>query len=492
MKLSIQPSRKLKLLLLLAFGFLFSYGVATAQTIIWSEEFDSGTAPDPAVWSYDLGAGGWGNSEIQEYTSDPANVRIEGGNLIITAVETIVRNKSTYTSARINTLDKFTFTYGTIEARIMTPDLADGLWPAFWTLGNNIDVVGWPDCGELDILEMGFADAILEGVVNRRVGSTAHWEVDGNYAGYGLTYDAPSDLNGAFHTYIMDWTPTMISTYIDNQLIWAFDISDPASFDGEEFHQPHAFNLNLAVGGILTDIYSSRLITASFPAEYVVDYIRIYDNGDTVLGGTSIGGGENQAPTWNADPVVEVDATEATSYTATLADDASDADNDPLTFSKVSGPSWLSIASDGTLSGIPASIDVGVNTFDVNVSDGINSAIAAVLEITVLSSGGTSGGTLAHVDSIVLGTSGGGPRTVATATVVIVDENGAAVAGADVTGTFSGSHNETIAGTTDSTGLTTLITTVANKTVAFDFCVDDVISTLTYDSAANVVTSVSY
>ena len=483
-------------MLLLISGVTLSYGIATAQ-VIWSDEFDTGTAPDSTVWTIETGAGGWGNQELQEYTSNPENVRVEGGNLIITAISTDVTigrpGSKSFTSGRMKTQDKFTFQYGTIEASIKTPDLADGLWPAFWTLGSDISSAGWPACGEIDIVEMGFADAIAAGLVNRRVGSAVHWDVNGSYATYGLTHDASSDLNGSFHTYRMEWTPTMISTYIDDVMMWAFDISDPASFGGEEFHQPHFIILNLAVGGILTDIYGSADITAPFPAEYVVDYIRISDNGYTILGGSSVGGGgENLAPTWNANPIVEADATEAAAYSSTLSDDASDADGDSLTFSKVSGPSWLSIASDGTLSGTPALSDVGVNTFDVTVSDGINSAVAAVLEITVLSNGGGSEGTAAHVASIVPGTSGGGPQTVATAVINIVDENGSPVAGADVTAIFSGSHNETVTGTTDATGSVTLVTSVKNKTVSFDVCVDDVSSALIYDATANVETCDTY
>jgi beta-glucanase (GH16 family) len=368
--------------------------VATAQ-VIWSDEFNSGSALDSSVWSYETGSGGWGNSEIQAYTSDPANVRVEGGNLIITAIETIGRgNRKSYTSARIKTEDKLTFQYGTIEARIKVPDLANGLWPAFWTLGNNFSTAGWPDCGELDILEMGFADAITAGVVNRRVGSTAHWDYQGSYAGYGLTYDSASDLNGAFHTYRMEWTPTFISTYVDNHLIWEFDISNPAGFSGEEFHQPHFIILNLAVGGSLTGITSASGITAPFPAEYVVDYIRISDNGYTILGGSSINGPQP---------------------------------------------------------------------------------------------------TVAHVDSIVPASQGGGSKIKAKATVVIVDDTGAAVAGADVTGTFSGSHNQTITATTGADGSATLQTSVTSGTVAFTFCVDDVSgSLLTYDPASNVETCDSY
>ena len=259
--------------------------------VVWSEEFDTGSAPDAAVWSYDLGAGGWGNSELQEYTSDPSNVRVEGGHLVITAQEQILRgNRRKFTSARIKTEDKLTFKYGTIEARIMVPDLADGLWPAFWTLGNNFADVGWPDSGELDIMEMGSEAAIQAGVVNRRVGSAAHWEHNNGYAGYGLSYDNPSDINGTWHTFRMEWTPGLISTYIDGTWIWSIDITSASCTDCEEFHQPHFILLNLAVGGSYTGLYRASDITAPFPAEYRVDWVRISDNGHTVLGGSSIGG----------------------------------------------------------------------------------------------------------------------------------------------------------------------------------------------------------
>ncbi len=379
--------------LILAAVLLALPSIATAQ-LVWSEEFDSGTAPDGSVWSYDLGAGGWGNSELQEYTSDPANVRVENGTLVITAQEQVLKgNRRKFTSARIRTEDKLTVQYGTIEARIKVPDLADGLWPAFWTLGNDFGQVGWPDCGELDVMEMGSAAAISEGVVNRRVGSTAHWEHNNGYAGYGLTYDAASDLAGSFHTYRMEWTPSLISTYVDNNWIWSIDITPGSCTDCTEFHQPHFVILNLAVGGSFTGLYRASDITAPMPAELVVDWVRIYDNGFTVLGGSSLGGGS---------------------------------------------------------------------------------------EFT-------------HVDSIVPGTTGGGPNKRAKATVTVLDENGAPVAGASVTGTFSGSHNETVTATTDAGGVADLVTSVKNGSASFQICVDDVVmSGMTYDPAANVETCDSY
>ena len=271
----------------------------SAETLIWSDEFNTGPILDPNTWSYDIGDGcasgicGWGNAEFQLYTSDPANVRVDGGQLIITAVRDLVNGPSdpgpdevNFTSARVKTIDRLEFKYATVEARIQLPDLADGLWPAFWTLGANIPTVGWPACGEIDIFEMGNSGAIAQNVINRRVGSTAHWDSFGNYAGYGLDYTSPTDLNDQFHIYRMEWTPDHITTYIDGIWIWTIDISNPAAFGGEEFHEPHFFLLNMAVGGNYTGITGDPFgISANFPAEYRVDWIRIYDNGFTELTG---------------------------------------------------------------------------------------------------------------------------------------------------------------------------------------------------------------
>ncbi|MCK7593725.1 family 16 glycosylhydrolase [Pseudomarimonas salicorniae] len=260
--------------------------------VLWSEEFNTGSAPDPVIWTHDLGAGGWGNSELQTYTDAPENARVEGGQLIITARETVSRGgRRSFTSARIKTQDKLTFKYATIEARIQVPNLRDGLWPAFWTLGNNFSQVGWPDCGEIDVLEMGSAAAIAAGLTNRRVQSTAHWEHNNGYAGYGLHRDMPTDLNGGFHVYRLEWTPDSLSTYIDGQWIWTMDIRPSACTDCEEFHQPHFLLLNMAVGGSFTGLYRANEITAPFPAEYRIDYIRVIDNGHTVLGGSAVSGG---------------------------------------------------------------------------------------------------------------------------------------------------------------------------------------------------------
>ena len=287
----------LKLTGLTVLAATFAASTANAQ-VIWSEEFDSGTQPNPAVWSYDLGAGGWGNSELQSYTNSVENVRIEGGNLIIAIQEEIQKgNRKTFTSGRIKSENKLTFQYGTIEARIKVPNLADGLWPAFWTLGNNFGQVGWPDCGELDVMEMGSASAISDGLINNRVSSTAHWEHQGNYASYGLSYDSPTPLNDNFHVYRMEWTPDEVTTYIDGQWIWTIDISPDTCTDCSEFHQPHFIILNLAVGGTYPGLFRASDITAPIPAEMHIDYVRISDNGHTILGGSSLDGGSGETGT---------------------------------------------------------------------------------------------------------------------------------------------------------------------------------------------------
>jgi beta-glucanase (GH16 family) len=251
--------------------------------VIWSDEFDTGSSLDSAVWSYDLGASGWGNNELQEYTSNSQNVRIEGGNLVIEVQE----SDGHFTSARVRTQDKLTFKYGRIEARIKMPDLADGLWPAFWTLGNNFSEVGWPHCGELDIVEMGSGSAINVDRVNRRVGSTAHWS-SGGYASYGQSLDLAEDLNDDYHVFSMDWTPEKVTTYIDGQQIWTMRIQLDQCASCDEFHKPHFAILNMAVGGNYTGLLSSDEITAARPAKMLIDFIRIHDNGFTELGGSSI------------------------------------------------------------------------------------------------------------------------------------------------------------------------------------------------------------
>ena len=254
---------------------------------IWSDEFNVDGPPNPNYWSYDLGNNnGWGNQELETYTSDPENIRVSNGTLIITAVR---KNRFEFTSARIKTLNKVTFQYGRLEASIKIPNLANGLWPAFWTLGNNYPKVGWPNCGELDIFEMGNKGAIADGVINRRILSSAHWNADGTEATYSLDYDAPEDLDNGFHNVTMNWTPDLMSTYLDGVKMFEFAIGFGCS-SCTEFHQTRFIILNMVVGGTFTGIFDRKGITAQLPAEYIIDYIRIYPNNFTKLGGYHFNG----------------------------------------------------------------------------------------------------------------------------------------------------------------------------------------------------------
>lgn len=296
-------------LLLLATG-----AYAATGDVVWMDDFSSETL-DLSYWSYDTGFGvdGWGNRELQEYTDSAANVNVGGGQLSITALRNW--DGSGFTSGRINTAAKMQFTYGQLEAMILVPDVADGLWPAFWTLGYNYPQVGWPQSGEIDIMEVGQGLAITEGMVNRRVISGAHWQHEGAYATYALGKDLNENLNATFRNFTLDWTPSRLATFVDGEMIWEMDITEVACVDCTELHHPHFVLFNLAVGGYFTSIggegssgggvASSACmgsagagvgsgsaggcgeartdVSAPLPATMIVDYVKLIDNGYTNL-----------------------------------------------------------------------------------------------------------------------------------------------------------------------------------------------------------------
>jgi hypothetical protein len=134
---------------------------------------------------------------------------------------------------------------------------------------------------------MGSASAISAGVINRRVGSAAHWDNAGSWASFSRPLDLATDLDDDFHIFSMDWTPERITTYIDDKQIWTYFIKIDTCADCSEFHEPHFAILNMAVGGTYTGLLNSSQITAATPAEMLVDYVRVYDNGFTVLGGSA-------------------------------------------------------------------------------------------------------------------------------------------------------------------------------------------------------------
>ncbi|WP_299011682.1 glycoside hydrolase family 16 protein [uncultured Shewanella sp.] len=265
----------------LLFGLLLS-STSYSKTLVWEADFNEGSI-DTSTWNYETGNTGWGNNELQNYTNDSANAYIEDGAMVIQATK---QADGSFNSARLNTKGKLSYQYGTIEARIKVPDLNAGLWPAFWQLGSDIDQVGWPACGELDVFEAGMAAALRENKVNSEASGAFHWWNDSldytGYASYSLTknlvddFGLSSDLTD-YHIFGMTWTPTTVSIWIDdesNQVV-SMDIND-SNFDA--FKQPHYILLNLAVGGAFPQIYSNNDITAPMPAKMYIDYIRIYDN----------------------------------------------------------------------------------------------------------------------------------------------------------------------------------------------------------------------
>uniref|UniRef100_A0AC34FFJ9 GH16 domain-containing protein n=1 Tax=Panagrolaimus sp. ES5 TaxID=591445 RepID=A0AC34FFJ9_9BILA len=237
--------------------------------IIWEDNFDQGII-DPSKWAFDIGTGppeGWGNAELQFYTNRPENARVENGILIIEARKENFEGRA-FTSARLKTKGLFEFTYGTVEARIKLPFQQKGLWPAFWTLGSDIDQNQWPKCGEIDILEAGSDAAIKEGVVNRRLGAAIHWDPNGHF---NKDHNTDWDLNENFRTYKLHWTETTITASIDDVEYFKADVPSDA------FRKPHFLLLNLAVGGNYTGIHDPNQINPP-SAQMQIEYIKVYQN----------------------------------------------------------------------------------------------------------------------------------------------------------------------------------------------------------------------
>ena len=237
--------------------------------LLWADEFDgpAGTSPDPSKWTYDIGGHGWGNEQLEHNTDRTDNVRLSGdGVLEIVALEESYQSNA-YTSGRIKTEGLFTFDYGRIEARIKVP-AGSGLWPAFWMLGDDFSTVGWPDCGEIDILE-------TRGSEPRTVINTVHGP--GYSAGDGVsntTVLAEGSTASDFHTYAVDIDPEHIVWWVDDQRVHTVRVGDipggtPWAFDG-----PFFMILNVAVGGHFDGDPDA---TTVFPAEMVVDEVRVYE-----------------------------------------------------------------------------------------------------------------------------------------------------------------------------------------------------------------------
>jgi beta-glucanase (GH16 family) len=242
--------------------------------LVWSDEFSGpdGASPDSSKWTYDVGGNGWGNNELEYYTNRTKNAQIQGGNLVITAQKETYTGSDgatrNYTSARLKTQGLFGQAYGRFEARIKIP-AGQGMWPAFWMLGNDITSNGWPKCGEVDIMEN----------IGKEPG-TVHGSLHGpSTTGRTSDVTAPFSLPAAhnfaddFHLYAVEWEPGTIRFYVDTALYATFNSSQWPTGGTWVFDHPFFVIINVAVGG---DWPGPPDGTTVFPQQMLVDYVRVY------------------------------------------------------------------------------------------------------------------------------------------------------------------------------------------------------------------------
>ncbi len=231
--------------------------VAVVQGLIWSDEFDSPGPPLSSKWGYDIGAGGWGNNEVQYYTNRTDNANVSDGTLkIILKKENF--SGSAYTSARLLSYDKFAFKYGKVEVRAKLP-AGGGTWPAIWMLGSNFTTAIWPACGEIDIMEH-------VGNQLNRIFSTLHYPDHSGANGVGGSLMI-SNATTEFHIYSMEWSSTTIRFFVDKVPIYTF-----ANNGTLPFNQNFFIILNVAMGGNFGGTVDPDFTIAQME----IDYVRVY------------------------------------------------------------------------------------------------------------------------------------------------------------------------------------------------------------------------
>lgn len=287
-------------LLNLIFSFIFTLwgATSTAQAkyqLVWDDEF-SGTSLSEEAWNIEVNGDGGGNAELQYYLRD--NVTIEkdpatGENCLVLTAKKQSYNGKSFTSGRLNSSDKVYFTRGKIVSRIKMPRTANGLWPAFWMLGNDFKEVGWPRCGEIDIVEMGNAQGISRGTQDRFFNGACHWGFyrNGGYPNYARsTTNSYCIQDGNYHTFTLIWDEEYVSMYLDLELYpdaepyYKMGVSDMSNDWGTGYYFQHDFFIvyDLAVGGYFTNILSPGGITAlnDGDAKMYIDWVRVYQDED--------------------------------------------------------------------------------------------------------------------------------------------------------------------------------------------------------------------
>ncbi|MHC5183790.1 MAG: carbohydrate-binding protein [Planctomycetota bacterium] len=257
-----------------------------AYQLVWSDEFD-GTSLNTSNWSYDIGNGcpnlcGWGNAELQYYRSQ--NVSVSGGNLIIESREQDAGYD--YTSGKIHSRNKQDFLYGRIEARMKVPT-GGGMWPAFWMMPTDSVYGGWASSGEIDIMETKNDTDYIGGTLHYGDNWPNNASTGGNYSPGGVNF------SDAFHVYTIEWEPDVMRWYVDGVLYstktnsqW-YTNAAPGN-PRAPFDQDFYIIINAAVGGNYTGCTSSGCITASFPQQYLVDWVRVYQDTSNIAPTVSI------------------------------------------------------------------------------------------------------------------------------------------------------------------------------------------------------------
>jgi len=237
----------------------------TGYSLVWGDEFDGSTL-DESNWTFEIGDGcdkglcGWGNNELQIYSSNSENIKLENGSLVITALE-----DAPYSSSRIITQDKREFKFGRIDIRAKLPK-GQGIWPAIWMLGANIDEVSWPACGEIDIMEMVGHEAKVSH-------STVHWGRAGEGSQFkGNSFFLKEDFAERFHVFTLLWKNNSLQFYVDETFFYEITPSDTQGFL-YPFNEEFFFIMNVAVGG---NWPGSPDETTEFPQSMEVDYLRVF------------------------------------------------------------------------------------------------------------------------------------------------------------------------------------------------------------------------
>lgn len=284
-----------KILIAVCLLFISSFSYAQDYKLVWEDNFDKPVLDEVNHWTIEVNGDGGGNNEMQYYRRE--NISIEkhssGVNCLVINAKRENFNGKVVTSGRLVTRGNVSCKYGKIEARIQLPSTANGLWPAFWMMGEDYSTVGWPRCGEIDILEMGNSGGIAAGTQNRFMNGACHWGEVWTY--YAKNSTAPYSVQDNFHLYTLIWDSTAVKMYLDldkyptNLPYYEMSLAgqNVAGNVAHYFHKPFSILLNLAVGGNFTGITGNdniNKITAlpidGTPAKMYVDYVRIYQKGD--------------------------------------------------------------------------------------------------------------------------------------------------------------------------------------------------------------------